>query len=471
MAIIPIGQKFHTLTSSTVTSDLGSARANSGREVYTMQDIINTVSATGGSIDGSGVQYALPVFTDTNTITNLAIGTAGQVLTSNGAGANPSFQTLASTATQFDESFTNITSSSDPNNLIGRFVVSPSAHPNLGTVYPLDTTVLGSEIGNNGSLANGFSGKISNLNVFLGQQIINNITPGVGSFVGPINQRNNIIGSQILDNYTSNEFSFATEANIMGFNMLSGSSLAFSGGLGTGVRYSTIIGSESGNLLTGGVTGFERCVWIGYEIEGQGSTGGFNDQVIIGAKACASNGAAQITVVGALAGNIPPGGNSTLLGYNAQPSASGASDEFTLGNSSISVLRCQQTSITSLSDERDKTDIVDLDSGLDLITSLKPRKFVWDIREEKIVQTKEVVDDKTGEITKVDEEIVVPNANNGTKDVGFIAQELQTVDDEFLRLVYSANPDKLEASYGRLIPVLVKAIQELKEQLDNKQDK
>jgi hypothetical protein len=160
-----------------------------------------------------------------------------------------------------------------------------------------------------------------------------------------------------------------------------------------------------------------------------------------------------------------------LLGYNAQPSASGASDEFTLGNSSISVLRCQQTTITSLSDERDKTDIVDLDSGLDLITSLKPRKFVWDIREEKIVQTKEVVDDKTGEITKIDEEVVVPNANNGTKDVGFIAQELQTVDDEFLRLVYSANPDKLEASYGRLIPVLVKAIQELKEQLDNKQDK
>jgi len=98
MAIIPVGQKFHTLTSSTVTSDLGSARANSGREVYTMQDIINTVSATGGSIDGSGVQYALPVFTDTNTITNLAIGTAGQVLTSNGAGANPSFQTLSLSA-------------------------------------------------------------------------------------------------------------------------------------------------------------------------------------------------------------------------------------------------------------------------------------------------------------------------------------------------------------------------------------
>jgi hypothetical protein len=49
MAIIPVGQKFHTLTSSTVTLDLGSARANSGREVYTMQDIIDTVPSGGAT--------------------------------------------------------------------------------------------------------------------------------------------------------------------------------------------------------------------------------------------------------------------------------------------------------------------------------------------------------------------------------------------------------------------------------------
>jgi len=47
MALIPVGQKFHTLTSSTVTSDLGSRRANSGREIYTMQDIIDTVGDDG----------------------------------------------------------------------------------------------------------------------------------------------------------------------------------------------------------------------------------------------------------------------------------------------------------------------------------------------------------------------------------------------------------------------------------------
>jgi len=44
MAIIPNGQKFHTLTSSTVTSDLGSARANSGREVYTLEDLKDSIN-------------------------------------------------------------------------------------------------------------------------------------------------------------------------------------------------------------------------------------------------------------------------------------------------------------------------------------------------------------------------------------------------------------------------------------------
>jgi hypothetical protein len=30
-----------------------------------------------------------------------------------------------------------------------------------------------------------------------------------------------------------------------------------------------------------------------------------------------------------------------------------------------------------------------------------------------------------------------------------------------LKLVYESNPEKLEASYGKLLPILVKAIQEL----------
>jgi hypothetical protein len=78
--------------------------------------------------------------------------------------------------------------------------------------------------------------------------------------------------------------------------------------------------------------------------------------------------------------------------------------------------------------------------GLDFINSLNPVKFTWQQREPNEVK-------------------------DGTTEAGFIAQELQAAESQYsadyLGLVYDENPDKLEASPGKLIPVLVKAIQEL----------
>jgi hypothetical protein len=45
MSTIPTGQKFHTVASNVVTQERGSALANSQREIFTMQDIVDTVSA------------------------------------------------------------------------------------------------------------------------------------------------------------------------------------------------------------------------------------------------------------------------------------------------------------------------------------------------------------------------------------------------------------------------------------------
>jgi hypothetical protein len=63
------------------------------------------------------------------------------------------------------------------------------------------------------------------------------------------------------------------------------------------------------------------------------------------------------------------------------------------------------------------------------------------------------------------------NPRDGMKtnidDFGFIAQELQYAENEIglkvPNLIYENNPEKLEASYGALIPIMVKAIKELKE--------
>tara|TARA_R110001632_G_scaffold160245_1_gene278549 strand:- start:76 stop:813 length:738 start_codon:yes stop_codon:yes gene_type:complete len=49
MAIIPSGQKFHTVSSNVDTENKGSAQANSGREAFTMQDITDSVG--GGEVN------------------------------------------------------------------------------------------------------------------------------------------------------------------------------------------------------------------------------------------------------------------------------------------------------------------------------------------------------------------------------------------------------------------------------------
>jgi len=143
--------------------------------------------------------------------------------------------------------------------------------------------------------------------------------------------------------------------------------------------------------------------------------------------------------------------------HGATRSSNSVNNEITLGNSSVTALRCAVTSITSLSDERDKSEIEDLSYGLAFIDALQPREFVWDNRAETRTEF-----DEDGNETEVE----FYSANKGKKDFGFIAQEVRELDNDTLRLVYAENEEKLEMSYGKLVPILVKAIQELKEEVE-----
>jgi len=229
-------------------------------------------------------------------------------------------------------------------------------------------------------------------------------------------------------------------------------------GLNAGINgnggQSTIIGYQAGDALQTGA----GCTAVGYGALSAEDFRGYHTAVGSFALSSVNSSTGYCTGLGRQAGsNFQNANNSMCLGANAQPSTNNVDDEITLGNSSIATLRCQVTSITALSDERDKTDIEDLPYGLDFINSLNPKKFVWNNRVEII---KDINED--GE--EIEKEVY--SSNKGKKDVGFIAQELQTVDDDYLSLVYDANPDKLEATYGRLIPVLVQAIKELKAEVE-----
>ena len=215
--------------------------------------------------------------------------------------------------------------------------------------------------------------------------------------------------------------------------------------------YNVYLGSDAGEAAQGNT----QEVAIGYFALGR-SNGGIRNTVIgylAGQFIQGNDGTngTNNTIVGAQAGDsITTGYNNGCFGYDAEPSGATSTNQITLGNSAITSLRCADTSISSLSDRRDKTDIVDLPVGLDFIKNVRPVKFKWQTR------------DKT-------------ESKDGTIRAGFIAQELQEAQSgsEYLDLVMDENPEKLEAKQGKLIPVLVKAIQELSarvEELESKSD-
>lgn len=206
----------------------------------------------------------------------------------------------------------------------------------------------------------------------------------------------------------------------------------------TGVGYSSLTSLETGSHNSAFGARALLNVTEGYRNSAFGFNAGLGIYV----------GSAN-TIVGFGAGtNTIGGSNNTVIGNGAQVSSSAASNEITLGNSSITSLRCQVTSITALSDLRDKKNIQDLPHGLDFLLKVKPRLFHWDMRE--------WYDKGTADGSRMRES---PTA-------GFIAQELDeaqtAANAEWLNLVLKTNPDRLEATPGNLLPVIVKAIQELK---------
>jgi trimeric autotransporter adhesin len=243
-------------------------------------------------------------------------------------------------------------------------------------------------------------------------------------------------------------------------------------GIGTSSLYNNLSGS--GNVAVGlgsmeqNNSGINN-VAIGMRTMEDNTTGG--DNVAVGRLALSDNlegfnntsvGTHSLTgskgnfntALGSNSGsNLLTGTNCILIGYNSQPSNSSANHQITLGNNQITQLRCNVQSITSLSDARDKKNIKELSLGLSFIMKLQPREFNWDKREWY-----------EGNISDGSKKETAPTA-------GFIAQELDKVQNtenaQWLQLVFKDNPEKWEATYGNLLPVMVKAIQELKEENDN----
>jgi hypothetical protein len=200
------------------------------------------------------------------------------------------------------------------------------------------------------------------------------------------------------------------------------------------------IGARSSEYITSGENNVAMGTMSGYRV----STGDGNTNI------GHLSGYAHNPAVGTSTGN-----NNSCIGGWSTPASPSSSNSFTLG-SGVQTLRCGTTSITSISDRRDKSEIVDCPYGVDFLSNVRPVKFKWAMRD--LYPTD-------------NDDAPLLNTKDGEIELGFIAQELQEVEvnagsvDE-TDLVYDDNPDRLEASPNKLIPILVQAIKELTARLE-----
>ena len=281
----------------------------------------------------------------------------------------------------------------------------------------------------------------SNGNIGIGSATLQGLTTGV---------ENTAVGNAALTlvssgNYNSSFGSFTLEPNTTGnFNSAFGYASLRSNQTGNN---NTALGVSSQYLNTTGVnntsTGYESL---------KSNVEGFNNTAM-GYQSLLNSTGNYNTAVGFNAGStVTTGANLTLIGIDANPSSPTANDEITLGNVFVQTLRCNTTTITSLSDSRDKKNIKDLSLGLNFLMKIQPREFNWDKRE--------WYNDGKSDGSKMQD---APTA-------GFIAQELDQVqteaEAEWLKLVLKENLDRIEASAGNLFPIVVKAVQDLKKEKD-----
>ena len=144
------------------------------------------------------------------------------------------------------------------------------------------------------------------------------------------------------------------------------------------------------------------------------------------------------------------GSRNVMIGWCARPTSSTTCNEVTICNGVLAArFQGNATGWSFLSDERDKRNITALPVGVDFLNDLSPRQFEWDNRESEVDQ--------------------------GKPAAGFIAQEVDAVvtqhNADYLNLVNKTNNERYSLTQTNLIPVLVKAIQELSAKNDALEDR
>jgi len=336
----------------------------------------------------------------------------------------------------------------------------------------------------------------------------NNIIIGFGSGLDMTSaQRNVAIGTYALDDVTSTQNTVAIGTNCgrksgndcvyIGHNAGDAATGAHNTVIGKGAFSATCSGTNNvaiGRDAMGAFTGSDsiaigkealdatsstRAVSVGYQSL-TGLTATTTDNTAVGHQAgdglddgnkCLFLGSGADTT-------DADGDNQIVIGYNA---AGQGPDTVMLGNSDIGGLHCYTTSVTSPSDSRIKNNVENSSLGLDFINALRPVKyqkkhpseFPEEIREarwadQEVTRTRSTDDGGTEEYTETIPADTKAADWQPRTEYGLIAQEVKAAMDAHGGTDWQGHTVLLSGmealSYGNLVTVLVKAVQELSAQ-------
>lgn len=298
-----------------------------------------------------------------------------------------------------------------------------------------------------GSLAQDFSAKAITA---ADDSTFNGVSVGKGSGAG---SGNAVLGTGgLLGNTTGYDNTACGRAallgNTTGYDNVAVGATALAGnttGLGNvGIGVGAMVGNTTGvgntsvgtSSMTGTTTGYKNT-GVGHSVITANTTGYENVAVGYLAMCTCTTGYKNTAVGSGALYSISTGFNNTAIGFDAQVPTATGNNQLRLGNAGVSYAAVQVPwSITS--DLKYKHSVVNLSLGLDFVTKLRPVEYFRN-------------DDESGK-----------------KELGFIAQEVKALlgETDLGTVNYSPHDDALSVRYNDLIPVLVKALQELKAEFD-----
>ena len=454
----------YTVSSNTITFTSAPLSGTNNIYVYYTSPITQVIAPGQGTVNatslasstGSGAvvlatspTITTPTVSGDATISGLTVGKGGGAVSSNTAVGNLA---LAATATG------GFNTGVGANALGG--LTSGTANTALGqaALYANNTGTQNVGIGQVALFANTSGGSnvaVGNGSLQSNTTASNNTAVGYQAlYTSTTTGNNTAVGYQALKTATGDE------NTAVGYN--AGQAITTGGG-------NTIIGERAGQAMTTGTAN----VLIGSYACGAGVlTGGQN--IAIGRQAFqgATSAASNIAIGYFALYSASSGQNNTSIGLNASSGITSGSNNLCLGQgagngaSPSGNLTTESNRIclgdnsatnayirvawTVTSDARDKADIVDSRYGLNFVNALRPIEYKWDMRTK---YAEGQTPDGTHKESKTNLGFLAQEVIEAEKANGSVAGDLLVADDEM--------NDLLRITETKMIPVLVKAIQEL----------